>query len=105
MSIDKAKRSAAMQLLGRYSLEIFVAHTIISAAVRIALQKLTDVTSPALYLLLGTATGLVIPILLAVACQRIGLKCRTSCSQACDPIFRSRTIVGAKQVARPAITG
>ena len=71
--IDKAKWDAAMQLLGRYTLEIFVAHTIISAAVRITLQELTDVTSPALYLLLCTVAGLVVPILLAVGFQRIGL--------------------------------
>ena len=71
--LDKSRWNAAMQFLGRYTLEIFVAHTIVSAALRIALQRFTDVKSPAIYLLVGTAAGLTIPILLAIALRRTGL--------------------------------
>ena len=71
--LDRSRWNAVVQFLGRYTLEIYVAHTIVSAAVRIALQHFTDVKSPAIYLLVGTAVGLIIPILFAIALRRTGL--------------------------------
>jgi fucose 4-O-acetylase-like acetyltransferase len=71
---EKARIDALIRFLGRYSLEIFVVHTIASAAVRIALQKFAHVTAPAPQLVLGTLAGLILPIVLALACERVGIR-------------------------------
>jgi fucose 4-O-acetylase-like acetyltransferase len=49
---------------GRRSLAIYVAHTIVSAAVRIGLQRGAHVTSVGVHLALGTVAGIVGPVLL-----------------------------------------
>lgn len=49
---------------GQLSLEIYVAHTILSALVRIALQKVFQVDDIGLYLILGTIIGIYGPIFL-----------------------------------------
>ena len=87
--LDKSRWNAAIQFLGRYTLEIFVAHTIVSAAGRIVLQRLTDVKSPAIYLLLETALGLTIPILFAIALRRAGLPLFTLPETATQPSTRA----------------
>ena len=58
---------------GRYSLEIYVAHTMASAAVRIVGQKLMHIQDPALHLAAGTFAGLYGPIVLAMVCERLGV--------------------------------
>lgn len=70
--IDKTKVGAAIQFLGRYSLEIYVAHTIASAGVRIALLKFGNISDPALHLVLGTVAGLGLPIALALLLEKVG---------------------------------
>ena len=57
---------------GRLSLEIYVAHTIASAILRIVLQKICGIYSPIAYLVLGTAVGIYAPIALKTICDRIG---------------------------------
>jgi fucose 4-O-acetylase-like acetyltransferase len=52
-----------LALLGRRSLEIFLAHVIASAGLRIALLHL-GVTSPVVYLVVGTLGGLALPLVL-----------------------------------------
>ena len=59
---DTTKFGPALRLLGRHSLEIYVAHTIASAAVRIALSKFAHVTALAPHLILGTFAGLYLPV-------------------------------------------
>jgi fucose 4-O-acetylase-like acetyltransferase len=71
---DTTKLGVGVRLLGRYSLEIYVAHTIASAAVRIALQKFAHVTALAPHLILGTLVGLYLPIAIAIIFDRIGFR-------------------------------
>lgn len=56
---------SAIQICGIYSLEIYVLHTIVSAATRIGLVQICGVKSLAVHLPLGIGAGLVIPVLLA----------------------------------------
>jgi fucose 4-O-acetylase-like acetyltransferase len=71
---DTTKLGVGIRLLGRYSLEIYVAHTIASAAVRIALLKFAHVTTLAPHLILGTLAGLCLPITLVLIFDRIGFR-------------------------------
>jgi fucose 4-O-acetylase-like acetyltransferase len=71
---DKAKLDAAIRFLGRYSLEIYVVHSIASAAARIALQKVAHVSAAAPHILLGTLAGLYMPIVLVLIFHRIGFR-------------------------------
>lgn len=69
---NRAKVDSAIGFLGRYSLEIFVGHTIASGAIRIIFQTFGHGTNPALYILFGTVAGLYGPVLLAIFLKRIG---------------------------------
>jgi fucose 4-O-acetylase-like acetyltransferase len=62
-----------VRTLGVYSLEIYVAHTIFSAASRIAMGKALGSSGPFLYVLVGTTIGLCAPLLLAIWAPRLGL--------------------------------
>ncbi len=68
----RTRLDRAIRLLGVYSLPIFVAHTIASAGTRIALVKFARIGDPATHLVLGTVAGLLVPLGLAIACERIG---------------------------------
>ena len=70
----KIRLAQPIVFLGRHSLEIYVAHTIASAAVRITLLRLAHISDPALHLLLGTLAGLFFPVALAVFFQRVGFR-------------------------------
>ncbi|WP_435009253.1 acyltransferase family protein [Tundrisphaera lichenicola] len=59
-----------VRILGTYSLEIYVAHTIASAALRIALQKLLKIQDVTTHLVIGTVGGIVLPLLLGLLCRR-----------------------------------
>ena len=59
-----------VRLLGEYSLEIYVAHTIASAGLRIALQKAFKVDVPAIHVAVGTVGGLALPLILGLLCRR-----------------------------------
>ncbi len=65
--------SSVVKTMGFYSLEIYVAHTIFAAATRIALQKGFGYSGPILQIVLGTAVGISIPIILAVWGPKVGL--------------------------------
>ena len=58
---------------GTASLAIFVAHTLASAAVRIALQKVLHVENPPLHLALGILVGIYVPLTLYILSQRYKL--------------------------------
>jgi len=62
--------SAVLAELGKCSLAIYVAHTIVSAGVRIGLQKVMHVDEPLTHAVLGTIAGLVVPVGLYRAAQR-----------------------------------
>jgi hypothetical protein len=65
--------SSCLRILGVYSLEIYVSHTIFSAAARIAMTKALGYSGPLLHTLVETAVGIGIPLLLAIWGPRIGL--------------------------------
>lgn len=71
---DKTKLAAAIQFLGRHSLEIYLAHTMASAAVRIALIKFAHVSEPVPHLMLGTLAGLYLPIAMVLLFERVGFR-------------------------------
>jgi peptidoglycan/LPS O-acetylase OafA/YrhL len=59
---------------GERSLQIYVAHTIAAAAVRIGLQRGAGVTDPLVHLASGVAVGLYAPVWLDAACTRVGFR-------------------------------
>jgi hypothetical protein len=59
-----------IRILGVYSLEIYVAHTIASAGIRIALQKGLKVQDVNVHIILGTVGGLLLPLILNSLCRR-----------------------------------
>jgi len=69
--LERVESAAFLKRWGRYSLEIFVAHTLAASGFRIVLQKLLHINAPALHLIGGIACGIVIPLMVIKACQRI----------------------------------
>lgn len=67
-------RAAGLAVLGERSLPIFVAHTAVVAGVRAALSAGLSVESGAAHLVAGVAAGLLGPVALAEACERVGLR-------------------------------
>jgi len=72
--ISNAKLDAIVQLLGRRSLEIYVAHSLAAAGARTALAKIAHVTAPTPHFVLGGLAGICFPVVLAIGCEAIGLK-------------------------------
>ena len=68
--LSRASGFDFVRVLGIYSLEIYVAHTIVSAGLRIALQKVFKVEGVPAHVALGTIGGIVLPLMLAVLCRR-----------------------------------
>lgn len=61
-----------LAVLGRHSLQIYVAHTIAAAGCRVVLQRGVGVGDPGLHVVAGVVAGLLAPLLLAHACERLG---------------------------------
>ncbi len=59
--------------MGVYSLEIYVGHTIFSAAARIAMLKGFGYSEPILQTVVGTAVGIGLPMVLAIWGPKVGL--------------------------------
>jgi fucose 4-O-acetylase-like acetyltransferase len=55
------KSSNILRALGRYSMPIYLMHTIVSSSLRIVLQKVAAIDNIFVHLLVGTAAGLFIP--------------------------------------------
>lgn len=55
--------------LGRHSLEIYLIHILAGSGLRIVLQKMLDISDPAVHLVLGTLAGIVVPLLVAVSAR------------------------------------
>jgi uncharacterized membrane protein YcfT len=65
---------SGLRRLGVHSLPIYVAHTLASAGVRIALRSLFHVESASVHLVAGIAGGLLAPLWLAEFFERIGFR-------------------------------
>jgi fucose 4-O-acetylase-like acetyltransferase len=70
--ISRSPKFAFAKLWGVLSLEIYVAHVIAAATIRITLQTIFGFSEPLLHFVIGTGVGIYAPILLAYICQRIG---------------------------------
>jgi fucose 4-O-acetylase-like acetyltransferase len=71
--IYSSRASSFVRILGVYSLEIYVAHTIFAGGARIAMQKGLGYSGPLLHVIVGTTIGICIPLLLAIWAPRLGL--------------------------------
>jgi len=71
--MSRSTKFAFAKLWGVLSLEIYVAHVMAAAIMRIVLQKAFGFSGPLLHFVLGTGVGIYAPILLAYICQRIGV--------------------------------
>lgn len=58
--------------IGKRSLEIYVAHVIATAGIRIILMRFFDINDPLPHILLGTFAGVVIPLGIAVFTEKLG---------------------------------
>ena len=74
LTMDRAGGPGFVKVGGRYSLEIYVAHTIVAAGVRVVLRKILGVSEPSTHILMGCLVGLNAPIALAWIGER--LHCR-----------------------------
>jgi fucose 4-O-acetylase-like acetyltransferase len=72
--IETSAIAAAVQYLGRHSLEIFVAHTIGSAGTRIFLFKVAHITEPAIIFPLATIAGLLVPLAMLQLFSTMGFR-------------------------------
>ena len=69
--LSRSPAGGVLSAIGRRSLEIFLAHIVVTAGTRIALVRL-DVTDVWVHVIAGTVLGLLVPIGLAVAAERLG---------------------------------
>jgi fucose 4-O-acetylase-like acetyltransferase len=68
--LSRVGRLGFVRVLGTYSLEIYVAHTIASAGLRIVLQKVLKVHDVSAHVAIGTVGGIVLPLILGLLCRR-----------------------------------
>ncbi|GAB4140645.1 MAG: acyltransferase [Cyanobacteria bacterium J069] len=71
--LETRDRFSSLQTWGLLSLEIFVAHTIFAAAVRIFLQKGLGVSNPIVHVVLGTIAGIYGSLLLYRFCAKVNV--------------------------------
>jgi len=72
MVVSRTGSAAFFHGWGVLSLEIFVAHTIFSAAIRVVLLRLLHVTDPSVHFVAGVVAGIAGPLVLVAACRRVG---------------------------------
>lgn len=70
--LARAPGARAWKLLGRRSLEIYVAHSMTAAGVRIVFHKFLGISAVALHAPLEVAVGLGVPVVLAILAERVG---------------------------------
>jgi len=70
LAVGRRRGAAAITFLGILSLEIYLAHGIVSTPVRIVLSRVFHVHSFAIYLAAGVAAGLLIPAAIGLSCAR-----------------------------------
>jgi len=71
--MSRSTEFAFAKLWGMLSLEIYVAHVMAAAIIRIVLQRAFGFSEPLLHFVLGTGVGIYAPILLAYISQRSGI--------------------------------
>ncbi|MCF6376297.1 acyltransferase [Nocardioides KLBMP 9356] len=68
--LSRSPAARVLALVGRRSLEIFLAHIVVTAGTRIALVRL-EVTDVWVHLVAGTVLGLVVPLAVAALAERL----------------------------------
>lgn len=68
--VSRTPAAAVVSLLGRRSLEIFLAHIVVASGTRIVLVQ-AGVSDPWVHLAAGTALGVGVPVVLAMAADRL----------------------------------
>ena len=68
--LGRTRGADFIRVMGVHSLEIYVAHTIASAGIRIVLQKALKIQDATLHILLGTGCGILLPLILSRLCRR-----------------------------------
>ncbi len=71
--LSRTPVTGLLELIGRRSLEIFLAHIVVTSGTRIVLSKL-GVDDLVVHLVLATTLGVLIPIWMAVIAERLGLQ-------------------------------
>lgn len=72
--LSRSKLMGFLPVIGRYSLEILVVHMLSAMSLRLALHRILHVENVAIHLILGTAAGIVGPLLAVWLCNRLGLR-------------------------------
>jgi fucose 4-O-acetylase-like acetyltransferase len=85
--ISRPKRVGFVKLWGILSLEIYVAHVIAAAIVRVGLHKVLGVSDPSLHFVMGTIVGIYIPIFFAYFLFRMGFPYAFALSQSRVPAW------------------
>ncbi len=91
MLMSDMRLARSVKLCGRYSLQIFVLHTMVAAVCRAILTQGLNVRSPSLHVLCGVLVGLALPIFVADVANRAGA----------EWVFRIRS--NTRTTARPTI--
>lgn len=68
--LARTPAAGVLAVLGRRSLEIFLAHIVVASGTRVVLVQV-GVSDPWVHLLTASALGLVIPVMLAIAAERL----------------------------------
>ena len=71
--LNKINRFSLLSYFGKYSLEIFVAHTIASSGFRIIFQNAFNIINPVFHLLGGVVAGIIFPLLLIQLLNRFDI--------------------------------
>jgi peptidoglycan/LPS O-acetylase OafA/YrhL len=70
-ALEGVRAARLLVTLGRLSLPIYLSHTLATAAARIFLQKFLHLTSPAIHTVFGMLAGVVLPLALIAAANRL----------------------------------
>jgi fucose 4-O-acetylase-like acetyltransferase len=70
ITLSRIRGFDVVRLIGLYSLEIYVAHTIVSGGLRIFLQKILRVQDGMTYIVIVTVGGVFLPMALGMLCRR-----------------------------------
>lgn len=74
LAIGLERHTPFLKTWGALSLQIYVAHTLSSAGIRIALGRILGIQNPWIHLLGGTLAGIGLPLLLVEICRRVGFE-------------------------------
>jgi len=62
-----------VRIMGLYSLEIYLTHTIFGSGIRIILSKLLHVNNLTVHLMAGLTASIILPLAFTLFCNRLGL--------------------------------